>query len=120
MCFEYDEYNQVSCETWRCARKSHKCESCRREICVGDKYLELTGINYVGRAFRLRACGRCMAQQDAIKQAELAKGCPVYSAICAIEDIAQHVLDSGMEWVSDEVAAAFAASKYDQQRKVTT
>jgi len=119
MCFDYDDCRAYR-ETWRRARRPHKCASCRRVIGKGDKYAEITGIDPEGMFFFLRACGRCMAQQEAIRQAEVAKGCPVYSAICAIEDIAQHVLDSGMEWVSDEVAAAFAASKYDQQRKVTT
>ena len=29
--------------------------------------------------------------------------------------IAEHVIDSGMAWVSDEVAAAFAAGKYGKR-----
>ena len=120
MCFDYDAYCQAYCETWRRARKPHKCASCRRVIGQGDKYVDVNGIDPEGTPFRLRACGRCMAQQDAIRQAEIAKGCPNHSAVCAIEEIAEYVLDSGMEWVSDEVAAAFAASKYSEQRKVTT
>ena len=111
MCFDYDDHAEAYCETWRRAKKPHKCASCGHAIDRGVIYAEATGIDCDG-PFRLRACDRCMAQQEAIRQREIAAGCPSYAAVCAIQEISEHVIDSGMAWVSDEVAAEFAAGKY--------
>ena len=91
---------------------AHRCVSCSSEIRVKSKYCDITGIDSDGDPFRLRACARCMAQREAIRQREIAAGCPSYAAVCAIQEIAEYVIDSGMAWVSDEVAAEFAAGKY--------
>ena len=114
MCFDYNDDHEplAYIETWRRARKPHKCESCGHAIECRAIYAEASGIDCDGDPFRLRACAQCMAQREAIRQREIAAGCPSYAAVCAIEEIAEHVRDSGMAWVSDEVAAAFAASKY--------
>ena len=114
-----DDYEPVKAyaETWRRAKKPHKCASCGHAIERGTIYAEATGIDCGGDPFRLRACARCMAQREAIRQREIAAGCPAYAAVCAIEEIAEHVRDLGMSWVSDEVAAAFAASKYTKGAK---
>ena len=111
MCLDDYEPVRAYAETWRMARKQHLCVSCGHAIERGTIYAEATGIDCGGDPFRLRACGRCMAQQDAIRQ-ETEEQCHGHTVLCPIEEIAKHVRDSGMAWVTDEVAAAFAASKY--------
>lgn len=40
---EFDEENQLYVETWRTARKPHRCGECQQSIAIGDRYLRVVG-----------------------------------------------------------------------------
>jgi len=55
---EYDGDNELYVESWRRARKPHKCGECRGEIAKGSRYLRVVGKSD-GRMWTALLCEPC-------------------------------------------------------------
>ena len=64
--FYTNDFEGPSCyaQTFRKARKTHRCYECHSEIRRGDRYEEVTGV-WDGRPDRFRTCLDCVSVRDA-------------------------------------------------------
>lgn len=61
MCkLDWDDYATVWDDTWRKARKEHKCHACRGRIAPGERYL-VNSVVFEGTAASEKMCAACDA-----------------------------------------------------------
>lgn len=92
MCFWYDDTCEVWNETWRKARKEHRCDECAGAILPGERYLSYRWICQ-GEPGSFKECAKCRTVREIIADREKAEGCtgseiwaPLHQLSEAIDD----------------------------------
>lgn len=112
MCYEYDDYPEFSDTAARTARKVHRCDECREDVGVGERYLRHLLIwDYGPETFCV--CRRCVYDLLRIRQAELAAGCEWGNSLPAIGELREALHERGWQPTPcDQVPAEFDVAQY--------
>ena len=90
MCFDYDDYAELSESKTIVCRKPHRCGGCRKVIAKGDSAKCTTG-KFDGDFFRVYECERCQRLTLSIAAEEIQHGCRWSEAWCALDDLSSYV-----------------------------
>ncbi len=107
MCFDYDDYPEFSRAAQVKARKPHRCSACGATIQAGDEYESISGKSD-GYFWVSKVCRRCCYDRYRIVEHELAEGCKWQEAWPAVDDIVEHLHETGLgQTRPEDVPAGF-------------